>query len=199
MQRRGKRFREYLFYQHAQETVETWLNKLDYFYFHRAMGGHYHDGDYFEAYFKVQKEEVLKLLTKQLHLELEEFPEEPKPIPGKLYTLKAFKRFRAEIKHYTKHKQLDKPKLLTTNFKIWINSDDVMRIYISGGKQNYEVNDIDFEDCLLLETFFKEQGIVPYRTKEIEERTTIITKSKYPEFFGPFEPNLFKRFIDKML
>ena len=72
-----------------------------------------------------------------------------------------------------------------------------MKISISGGrdKNYYEVSDIDYENCLILESLFKQKCISPIRTKEIEQTATIITKDKYPEFF---KANFLSRIADKL-
>ena len=178
----------YLFETHSKETIRHWLNNLKYFYFNRAWGGHAGDGDAFVAFFKVNDEEELLCLTDKLGIELEELPENnPKPIKGKSYTSLEYNQFKTAISSFPKFRQPGRTMIKGIESFLWVDQNNILKISISGSsdKNYYVVSEQDFKNSLKLETWFFKRGLYPFRAKMIEERSTIISRSKYYQVLYP--------------
>ena len=188
MKKLHKYSENYLFRQHSKETIRYWLSNLRYFYFNRAWGGHANDGDEFVAFFKVKNEKELLSLVDRLGVSLEVLPENnPKPIIGKSYTAMEFSQFKTELGNFPKYKQPGRTLIQGIESFLRMDQNNLLRISLSGGsdKNYYEVNDQDFKNALKLERWFYKKGLDPFRAKLIEERATIISRSKYYQLLYP--------------
>lgn len=178
----------YLFERHSKETLRYWLNNLKYFYFNRAWGGHANDGDCFVAFFQINDEQELLTIASNIGLDLEILPDNnPKPIKGKSYTSKEYNKFKIEITNFPKYKQPGRNLIQGIESFLWVDDNNLLKISISGSsdKNYYVVSEQDFRDSQKLEVWFYKRGMNPFRDKLIEERATIISRSKYYQLLYP--------------
>ena len=192
----------YLFESHSKETVRNWLNNIKYFYFNRAWGGHANDGDCFVAFFKINNENELITIANKIGIQLEILPENnPKPIKGKKYTSSDFNKFKTEITNFPKYKQPGRTLIQEIESFLWVDQNNILKISISGSsdKNYYVVSEQDFKNSLKLEAWFYKNGLKPLRNEEIEQRATIISRSKYFQLLYPKKITKHIKFIQERL
>jgi len=130
----------------------------------------------------------LILFSNKLGFQLELLPENnPKPIKGKSYTSIEYSKFKTEIKNYPKFKQPGRIRINEIDSFLWINHNNILKISVSGNadKNYYDVTNQDYENCLKLESWFYKNGLKPFRNEIIEQKATIISRSKYIQLLKP--------------
>lgn len=138
------RLRVYLFEQHSISEIQNWYERLKYFRYFRAYGGHANDGDSLDFAVSYRKENELNEIFSCLGLKIEKFDREPqRPKVGKRYTSKEFERFPSLVPGTKWIKQPGRCSINGNEAFVWATDD---RVILSAGCGHYEVTD-DTVDC----------------------------------------------------
>jgi hypothetical protein len=166
---------------HSKEKISSWVKNLKYFYFKRAWGGHANDGDEFITHIDFDNDLKSKLIT--LGLEIKEIPDDyPRPVVGKSYTGEEYSKFKSEIPGL----KIEQPCHISLfGIKCFVYVTNGIEIKLSGGKDNnpYEVSDVDFENCMLIEKELDRIGLIPDRSGKYETSVTYLTKRLYEDYY----------------
>jgi len=168
---------------HSKAMISNWVNNLKYFYYKRAWGGHANDGDEFIAHIDFENDDDLMSKLIALGIEIKKIPNDfPRPIVGKTYAGDEYSKFKPEIAKL----KIEQP-CHTSIFgvKCFVYVSRGIEIKISGGLDGnlYEVSDVDFENCKLLESGFEKAGIKPYRDSMYESNILYISKLLYSDYY----------------
>lgn len=148
---------------YSKEKISNWVKNLKYFYFKRAWGGHANDGDEFIAHIDIENDNELLEKLIALGIEIKKIPDDyPRPEVGKTYSGEEFSKFKSEISRL----KIEQP-CHTSLFgvKCFVYVCRGIEIKLSGGLDGnlYNVSDIDYENCKLIEKGLEQIGIIPNR------------------------------------
>jgi len=170
---------EWLFKVNSRDEISKWVNNLKFSYFWRRPSFR-DEGDYIKTTVNFTDKEDLLYILNFFNIELNRLDENsPKPIPGKKYTGLEFKEFKNEIKDFPEFEQPGNSKIHNRKVFVWIENKEIDFIF-SGSDKPYEVSNIDFENCLHIESIILTNDLVQKVNRDIESNIGCITKSKYP-------------------
>ncbi|MGI4883521.1 MAG: hypothetical protein ACRYFR_01010 [Janthinobacterium lividum] len=175
----------WLFQRHSEQTIKRWVQRLEYFYFVRAWGGHANDGDAFKARFSYADAQDLLHKLGQLGVTLSVIPEGfPRPVVGKKYSAAAYDRFKSEIQRFKNYEQPGHVLVAKHEAFIWV-SDDEFEISVAGTKDHnrYEVTEDDFTACVALEKVFHGLGWRNTGNEKVAKSICWLSRATYPELY----------------
>lgn len=169
----------WLFARHPKEEIKRWVYGLDYGYFHRAVGGHANDGDYFsiDFYYK-SKRDVLRTMSK-LGIKLYKIKEgDPIIKPGVPYNSEEFHRFKNPIDDFPEYEE---PGLTYISGVRCVCSIHRGEIRLSFSGHNYELSEKDFQEVKKIEQLVKSKGLANKVSRANEGRVSAISKTMYAD------------------
>jgi len=151
------RFRTYLFQRHTEDEIRRWAVSLSYFRFCRAYGGHANDGDQFLAAFRYTNENDFVSLLGTIGLSPKELlADNPRPVPGKSYSLEEFDQFKTEINDFPNLEQIGHCEIAGNKCFVWA-ADHRVTVSVVGGDDNpYEVSEDDFQRAQRIDSQLQE-------------------------------------------
>ena len=147
--------KDWLFGDHSQNEIYTWISTLKYFLFFRAIGGHANDGDYLELRIGFNKPNDQDTFLKGLNITSGPFLEATKiklPSP--------FEKFNCNISRY---------------------GTVISVVGISGNP--YKMGDLEYQLCLSLEKLIKLSGLEVMVSYDEKKRPTCVTWDGYSDYF----------------
>lgn len=95
------RWEQWLYQDHSPEELRAWSQRLHWFRFCRAVGGHANDCDELRVVFRVDTEPDLRAACTVLGIPLTEVsPDVPQPIPGVSYSGTDYAKFQSLIPEF---------------------------------------------------------------------------------------------------
>lgn len=175
----------WLFQKHSKQELKDWLQKLKYFYFKRAWGGHANDGDLFEVAFSYNDRQDLLYKIGQIGLTLNTIPDNfPKPVIGQAYSWEEYNKFKSEIDEFNDLEQPGHSIIFEIIAFITVRNK-LIHFTISGSADDnpYEVTEDDLKKCIILEQHFDTLGWQNFKDKSMEKNFNYISKTIYPELY----------------
>ena len=172
-------WKSYLLQSHSEDTLRSWANRLSFFRFFRAYGGHANDGDSLDVAFRYRDIEQLRSFLATLGVSLVEYEDmPPQPEPGVSYPGDEFAKFPSLIPN-TKWVQQPGHSIVADNrVFIWCGQDTV-KISISDGYWVTEKNVVSAEAV--------ERALGASNLERIDppaNTRNYICPQHYPEYFG---------------
>lgn len=134
-----KRKRAYLFENHSVETIRGWYERLRFFRYFRAYGGHANDGDSLDLAIRYEGEKDLIDLFARLGIEPVRYECEPEqPVPGQSYPGTEFARFPPLVPGTRWIRQPGRLSIVGTEAHVWCYGDHVL---VSAGGASYQVSE----------------------------------------------------------
>jgi hypothetical protein len=173
------RWKSYLFESHSEDILRNWANRLSFFRFFRAYGGHANDGDSLDAAFRYQNFEQLQRFLEAMGVSLVKYDEKPpQPEPGVSYSADEFAKFLSLIPNSRWIQQPEHCTIEGQNVFIWC-ANEIMKISISDGYWVTESNVVAAEVVeKAIENCDLERIDPPVNTKHY------ICPQHYPKYFG---------------
>jgi hypothetical protein len=170
---------EWLFKVNPRDEISKWVNNLKFSYFWRRPSFR-DEGDYIITTLNfIDKEDLLRILS-FFKIELNRLDKGfSKPITGKQYVWSEFKEFKNEIKDFPEFEQPGNLKINNRDAFVWIENKEICFSF-SGSSKPYEVGNVDFENCLHIESIINTNHLVQKVNRDIESNIGCIAKSKYP-------------------
>lgn len=173
------RWTQYLFENHSEEQLRSWAQRLTFFRFFRAYGGHANDGDSLDAAFAYKGTEQLESLLAILGVEPVKFDvEPPQPRLGVAYPGNVFVQFISLIPGTTWIRQPGHCDIMGVQAFIWC---DVDKVKISLGDR-YAVSEKNILEAEIVETLLSQIGCEPIDPPQ-DSRNYICPKY-YPQYFN---------------
>lgn len=170
---------DWLFERHPKEEIRRWVYGLEYGYYHRAVGGHANDGDYFSINFYYKSKRDLLRTMSRLGITLYRIKhDDPRVVPGVSYTADEWDKLRDSINDVPEYEE---PGLMYLHGVRCVCSIHKGQITFSftGGK--YEVNEHDFEDVRKIEALVKSKGLANKVSRANEGFVGAISKTMYAD------------------
>lgn len=146
----------------STDTVDRWHTTLRVFRFHRAVGGHAHDGDMLEGRLAFSGEAELVALFERMGRPLVVLPPDAKvPTPGASYTLDEYEALRQPLRAFPKYEAPGRTRLFGVSVYVLVGAGDVA-ISLSGADGDpYVVTERDVENARAIEAGLDAQGLLP--------------------------------------
>jgi hypothetical protein len=172
------RWTQYLFEEHSESELRAWAQRLKFFRFFRAQGGHVNDGDSLDVAFAYRTTSQLKAFLRDLGVEVVRFDAKPpQPELGISYAADIFAEFPSLISGTTWLKQPGHCKVMGIHAFIWCAAD---RVKISIGA-DYRVSEQNVIDAERLELVL--DGVALERIDPPRDSKNYICPRHYPDFF----------------
>ncbi|MEV6767505.1 hypothetical protein AB0N05_02625 [Nocardia sp. NPDC051030] len=98
---RGARWTAWLYERHSEAELQGWIQRLRWFRYCRAVGGHANDCDELRLALRAETEHELLALFVALGITPEWIPDDaPQPVPGVAYTPGEYARFPSRIPEF---------------------------------------------------------------------------------------------------
>jgi hypothetical protein len=160
----------WLFRTHSFAELEEWTNRLRFFRFCRALGGHANDGDELLAALRVDAEAELLAVTTHLGVALRTVPvPTPAPIPGKLYTIAEFSQFPTPMGPFPRFEQPGRVRIAGVECSVSVSPGRIELTLSGAAGDPYEVTGEDVENAIKIEPLIvplAERVIDPPRVSE---------------------------------
>lgn len=174
-----------LFQNNTKEEIQYWCQRLQYFYYMRARGGHNCEGDSFCAYLKYDGKEDLIFKLAQIGVTLNRLEEGFIAFdPLESYSFDDLDKLKITIPQFKDLEQPQYVEIFGHKVHIWVMKDR-FEISVSGTREGkiYKVSDEDFYVCVDLEKEFDKLDWKFILDEEIKAQIHCISKEKYPELF----------------
>lgn len=134
-----ERRRAYLFENHSLETISGWYERLKFFRYFRAYGGHANDGDSLDLAIRYEGESELIGIFVMLGIEPVRYESEPEqPLPGQSYPGAEFARFPQLVPGTRWIRQPGRLSIVGAEAHVWCYRDHVL---VSAGPASYLVSE----------------------------------------------------------
>lgn len=176
----------YMFESHSMQEVARWVQKLNYFYFVRAWGGHANDGDTFQAgILFTDRTDLEEKLSKLGIVPGVIGPDDPQPIIGKSYPGTEFMKFKTPVRIFPDMEQPGHVNLAGQKAFVTVGNGTI-NFSVSGRADNnlYEVSEADFLACMKIEKVFEHLNWQTFKDTSPEQRSSCVSPSSYPEFYS---------------
>ncbi|KQV45978.1 hypothetical protein ASD07_15930 [Duganella sp. Root336D2] len=172
------RWTQYLFEGHSEHELRAWAQRLRFFRFFRAYGGHANDGDSLNAAFAYATTEQLESFLVDLGVELTKFDvPPPQPELGVSYPGDVFAQFPFLVGGTTGMQQPGRCQIMDVNVFIWCEAG---QIRISLG-DDYAVTEKNVLDAEKLETLLAHSTLD--RIDPPKDTRNCICPKYYPDYF----------------
>lgn len=164
---------DWIFEHNSKKDLICWINKLKYFRFFRAYGGHSGiDGDSFKVSIRILNIDDLIRKLKILDIVL-------KPVDK--YSFKESGRSN-EIYSFPKYEQPSHQIIFNIAAFVWVH-DDYFEVSLSGAKDNnrFIVSEKDFENALKIEEIIDNSFLKNFLVEH--DSVLYINKYRYKEYF----------------
>ena len=156
-----------LFQNHSKKRISRWCKTLKIFYYKRGYGGRGNDGDEFIAYISISSVKDFLKISDTLSFTIKKMSAD---------------ECKNQLQNYRN------PGWVTIkNIRCFITLIDLkmlsIRVSGSSNQNYYEVSNMDFKNCLIIEAYFLEKKIKIKRDSETENIPSVISKTIYPELF----------------
>jgi hypothetical protein len=170
----------WLFKINSKEEISKWVTNLKYSYLWKRPSFR-DEGDYILLTLNFISKTDLFDSLKVLDIKLRKIPRKWfTSILNKIYSLFGVVRWKSEIKDFPEFEQPLNCKIHNIPVFVWIENKNISFSF-SGSKNDYEVSEEDYENCLQLETLIDRYNLTQKVNRDIESNIGCITKSKYPE------------------
>jgi hypothetical protein len=174
-------FRKYLFERHSEAEIKSWANRLNYFRYFRAYGGHANDGDSLDLAIRYSNTKEILSIFDLLGVETQVFEEQPpQPVTGKSYTGVEFECFPSLIKNTEWIKQPGWIKFADLPAFVWAYED---RVIVTAGPSGYEVNEDRVECAERIEASVNFSQIQSQIIDPPKDTRHYVSPVHYPDFF----------------
>lgn len=174
-----ERWTQYLFEGHSEAELRAWAQRLNFFRFFRAYGGHANDADSLEVAFAYKTTAQLESFLHDLGIAIVKFDvKPPQPELGVSYRSDVFSQFPSLVNDTTWMKQPGHCKILDINAFIWCGAG---KVTISIGK-DYTVFEKDVIDAEKIETLLARVALE--RIDPPRDTKNYICPKYYPEYFN---------------
>jgi hypothetical protein len=149
---REPKYAAYFFRPHSYEELRRWTERLSFFRFRRALGGHANDGDVLLAALRVRSEAELVALARTVGIPLRELPPDAaEQVVGAVYSLAELAQIPTRIEAYPRFAQPGHIALAGVGCWCWIY-EGRLELSLSGAAgDGYEVTEADVENAVAVE------------------------------------------------
>lgn len=148
--------KEYLFQEHSEEFLSSWVRQLQYFRFFRAIGGHANDFDKIDLALRYNGQEDLIHLLHELHISYQYYNEKPpQPEVGKPYSSDEFSKFPSLIPGTRWLAQPNRQRVNGIEIFVFCKQDLVEFSIIGSNENNWSLTKTEFEQAQQLEPVFE--------------------------------------------
>lgn len=173
------RWAQYLFEQHSEAELRSWAQRLKFFRFFRAFGGHANDGDSLDAAFAYETTSQLESCLKDLGVEIVKFDSQPpQPELWVSYRGDEFSRFPSLVSGTTWMQQPGRCKIMDVDAFVWCGADRI-KISVSEG---YAVTEKNVMDAEKIETALARLALE--RIDPPRDTKNCICPKYYPDYFN---------------
>jgi hypothetical protein len=146
------KYAAYFFRRHSFEELQAWTERMRFFRFCRAIGGHANDGDMLLAALRVESEADLVAVAAALGIALRELPADtPAPVPGRIYRGDELARFPSRIDGHPRFEQPGTITLAGVRCFAWVFPGR-LELQLSGAAgDGYEVTEEDVRNAVTIE------------------------------------------------
>lgn len=158
------KFARYYFRSHSFDELEEWTERMRFFRFVRAIGGHANDGDELSCALRYDSEEDLLSITAKLGMPLQLPPPDAlEAEPGRSYTRDEFDRLRSPIERFPRYEQPGHVTIAGVPTFVWVRPDR-LTFRVAGAKGDpYEVTEKDVENAIAIE-----RDLAPFADRVID-------------------------------
>ena len=174
-----------IFNNNSKTDVISWINQTKYFRLLKARQGHNCEGDKWACYLNFANEDDLKQKLAALDITLATLQADEIAFdPFEDVSIEKLDKIRYVIPELPTYIQPQDQTWNGIDIHIWIQNQ-MIEISVSGNDKlnSYLVSQIDFENCLKIETLIEVKKWQADLNFEIEKLSHCISKIKYPELF----------------